>query len=158
MKHFILALGLSIFSLWSFAADERPVETMKSAAEKATLVVELAEKGKYGRLSRTRINMLTEARNRIIALADEHETFEQMDAREQGVFVHARERLNRLTQADNKRRMVCKRVARIGTRVTDAECLTVEQREARADGSAERTDMIQRSGCLGGGPACSGGG
>jgi hypothetical protein len=156
MKKLLFSLCIGFFAVQAQAEAQRVLETMQSAAEKADLVIDLAKRGDYGRLSQTRINMLTESRNRIVELAAEHKTFAEMDEQEQRVFANARERLNRLTQADNKDRIVCKRVVRTGTRFTDSECLTVAQRERRAEGSRARAASAQGQICNAEALLCSG--
>lgn len=159
MRQYWMSLSLLLGSVCCAAgANSAVAETMQSAAEKAQLVVELAERGDYGRLSKTQINMLIESRNRIVLLAADHEAFADMDQREQKVFVAARERLNRLTQANNKDRMICKKVVKTGTRLVESECLTVAQRERRAEGARERTSRSQGWDCNNKATICDGGG
>jgi hypothetical protein len=153
MRALVLAICVILASTYSNAA-----ETLQSDADKATQAVELARRGEYGRLSDVQINMITEARNRIARLAEENASVEDFDSSERRIYDHARERINRLTRSTDKQRLVCKRVVKTGTRLIEAECLTVAQREARARGSRERSEQIQRAGCNNFEAQCSGGG
>jgi hypothetical protein len=143
MRVIVLAVCLFFSSTYSKAATE----TLQMAADKAAQAVELARKGDYGRLSATQTNMILEARNRLQQLANENASTEDFDSSERRIFDHARERINRLTRRTDKQRVVCKRAMKIGTRFLETECSSVAQREARAEGSRERTEQIQRPIC-----------
>lgn len=161
MRNLAFAISFCLSVCCCQAATEVPeaaAETLQTASEKASRALSLAEKGEYGRISKTQLNMIKEARNRIDRLALENASFADFDPEEKRLFEHASERINRLTRSTDKARIVCRRVVKTGTRLIESECLSVAQREARVKGAKERTEQILRGGCSNKNPLCSGGG
>ncbi len=64
--------------------------------------------------------------------------------------------INSLFNHEDKGRMVCKKVSQTGSRLTKAtECLTVAEREMRAQAVRQNVDKIQQENCImGEGQAC----
>lgn len=106
--------------------------------------VEMARNGGYGKLPRGSVKRLEQAQEAINDLLDGHASARELPPQERVALYNAQETITSILRNDDKNRVICKREAATGSRLTKTECMTVAQREARARASAEMTSRTQR--------------
>lgn len=105
--------------------------------------------GDYGRLQRGWQEQALAARDRIANLLEGHASELELPASEQSQIRAAQDEINALLNSKDKGRMVCRKVFQTGSRLTKAtECLTVAEREMRAQAVRQNVDVIQRERCI----------
>jgi hypothetical protein len=143
------------------AQSETPVETVAERADaqaaeitdadafidEIDTAIGLARSGEYGQLGRSQLSRLDRARNQIAKLLDGHASALELRPDDRIALYNAQEYITSTLRNDDKDRMICKREVRTGTRVPKTECLTVAEREARAETARDNTDKHQRDVC-----------
>ena len=174
MSRLPLASVLAMFATGALAGiDERPRSDPASTAERAQAgaerihdapafilevenAVELARDGEYGRLKRGGLLRVERARDVIVRLLEGRSSATELEPDDRIALFNAQEVITAELNNDDKSRKVCKREPVIGTRLPKTECLTVAEREARANTASEGTEELFRSVCHAGpGNACS---
>lgn len=118
--------------------------------------IRLARSGEYGRMTPGRLARMTVARNKIAALLKDHATATELKDEDRVEVYNQQEIILSAMRSADKDRIVCKRVAAIGTRLAQTECMTIGQREARAKRAREDVNNIRRNVCFPGeGSACT---
>ena len=113
----------------------------------------LAKNGEYGRLKRGSGDQLQAARDRIADLLEGHATANALSPENRIAIFDAHTLISSILNNQDKNRVVCRKIAKTGSRLTIAsECLTIAEREARAQAMRENTDAIQRMDCVPGPP------
>ncbi|MCB1642431.1 MAG: hypothetical protein KDI37_11915 [Xanthomonadales bacterium] len=128
------------------ARADQYVEGLSSAAaflREVRDTVELARAGEYGKIKPADLGRLDEARSRITELLEGHEHARQLSAEERIELFNAQELITSIVRNDDKSRRVCTKVHGTGTRIARSECLTVAQREQRAQETREATRVQQ---------------
>lgn len=111
----------------------------------------MAANGDYGRLQRGWQDKVKVARDRIANLLDGHATALELPPQEQSEIRAAQDEINSVLNSQDKGRMVCRKVLQTGSRLSKAtECLTVAEREMRAQALRQNVDQIQRERCIAG--------
>ena len=119
--------------------------------------LELAANGQYGTLKRGSAKQLQVERDRIASVLAIRATVADLSPDEALVIQNAEDGITAILRNKEKDRMVCKREIKTGTRFSTTECMTVAQREARANSAAEATGKVQREVCIPGeGNPCGG--
>lgn len=113
--------------------------------------VDLANAGQYGSLSRRQLQMVNAALVKIEDLAAGKIQVSELSSSERDDLDDARTRIDQILRARNKNRIVCQRDVKTGTRLAKVECLTVGQREERANNARKQTASMQRTTCVPGG-------
>jgi hypothetical protein len=161
MKLNALCVCLATLLLVSPVAMTKPSETLSdranAAAERITDAekfvnevkesVRMARNGDYGKLKRGAIGELEDASDTIADLLDGHEKATDLRPDERIDLYNAQELIASIIRDDDKNRIVCKRVAAIGTRLAKAECMTIAQREAKAKAAKELVKEFGRTVC-----------
>lgn len=137
------------------ASNAIPV-TIDSIAfmEEVDTSLKLAKSGEYGRLTPGRIARMTAARNKIASLLKGHATGADIKLEDRIEVYNQHQIVLSAVRSTDKDRIVCKRVAAIGTRLAETECMTVGQREARAKLGRENLDKMRRNICFPGEGNC----
>ena len=118
--------------------------------------IRLARSGEYGRMTPGRLARMSSARNKIVALLKDHASATDLEDEDRVEVYNQQEIILSAMRSADKDRIVCKRVAAIGTRLAQTECMTVGQREARAKRAREDVDNMRRNLCFPGeGSACT---
>ena len=112
--------------------------------------LEMARNGEYGKLRRSQMSDLQDARDEIVLLLEGHATATELPPEERIVVYNAQEVMSSILRKDDKERVICEKTVKIGTRLGTTECLTVGQREARARIASESTGNVQRTVCVAG--------
>lgn len=111
----------------------------------------MAASGDYGRLQRGWQERVQAARDRIAALLEGHVSARELPPGERAEIYAAQNEINSLLNHEDKGRLVCRKVFQTGSRLTKAtECLTVAEREMRAQAVRQNVDKIQRTECIAG--------
>ena len=110
--------------------------------------LELAANGQYGTLKRGSAKQLQVERDRIASVLAIRATVADLSPDEALVIRNAEDGITAILRNKEKDRMVCKREIKTGTRFSTTECMTVAQREARANSAAEATGEVQREVCI----------
>ena len=109
----------------------------------------MAASGDYGRLQRGWKEQAQAARDRIATLLEGHASAIELSAGERAELHAAQYEINSLFNHKDKGRLVCKKVFQTGSRLTKAtECLTIAEREMRAQAVRQNVDVIQREKCI----------
>lgn len=118
----------------------------------------MAASGDYGRLQRGWQKRVEAARDRIADLLEGHTSALELPPGERSAIYAAQNEINSILNSEDKGRMVCRKVFQTGSRLTKAtECLTVAEREVRAQAVRQNVDKIQRTECIAGeGQPCGG--
>lgn len=166
----LVFVALLAMPLTAFAADEgsepTPAERADAAAERihdapafvseVENAVEMARDGVYGRLARGGMERVERARDLIVDLLEGRDSAMELGPEDRIALFNAQEVIRAELNSDQKSRKVCKREPVIGSRLPKTVCLTVAEREARAQASREGTEELFRSVCHAGpGNACS---
>jgi len=154
---FTLSQSACAASYSASASNSVPVATnAKDFLAEIDSSIRLARSGEYGRMTPGRIARMTSARNKIAALLKDHVTATELKDEDRIEVYNQQEIVLSAMRSADKDRIVCKRVAAIGTRLAKTECMTVSQREARAKRAREDVDRINRNVCyLGEGSDCA---
>lgn len=144
------------------AADSSFAELIGDPADylaRTRATVADARAGKHGRISKRNLRRLDNAERQITRLLEDNPDLDSYDPQERVKFVNAHETITDLTSGQKQSRLICKRIKRIGTRMTTTQCMTQEQRDAREDAARETTENVQRrhrdvSVCVSGSPNC----
>ena len=116
----------------------------------------LAHAGEYGRLSKRQLIQLDVAQKQIETLLTNRTDTASLSTNDQFALHDAQEVINSTIRANDKNRIVCKRIQQTGSRISAEECLTVAQREARSRAARESVKNIQDNECTPGeGQTCS---
>ncbi len=105
-------------------------------------VVLRARAGDYGRIKKVDMERVAKEQQSIEDLLGGRTGELTLTVDEQIQLANAQESINAIILSDDKSRMVCKRIAAIGTRLTKTECLSVAERERRAE---KARDVIKTS-------------
>lgn len=108
----------------------------------------LAVDGQYGKLKRGAAEQLHAARDRIAGVLATRTTFADLSLDDRMAIQNAEDAITAILHNNDKERMVCTRQAKTGTRFSTTECMTVAQREERANSAAEATGTVQRETCV----------
>ena len=109
--------------------------------------IQMARAGEYGRLKKGTIVRIEMARDKIEDLLDGHRSAMELPASERVALYNAQEMISSALRDDDKNRTVCKREMVTGSRLPRTECMTVAEREARAQAARESTDKFIRNVC-----------
>jgi len=116
-------------------ANER-VERIDNVAEyvqRTREVIDGARDGIYGKIRKRDMDRVVQSQEQIEALFADRQGPITLTHDEQIQLTNAQESINAIIQADDKSRIVCTRAKVIGTRFAKTECITVAERERRAD-------------------------
>lgn len=118
----------------------------------------MAASGDYGRLQRGWQERVQAARDRIANLLEGHASARELPPSERSEIYAAQNEINSILNHEDKGRLVCRKVMQTGSRLSKAtECLTVAEREMRAQAVRQNVDKIQRTECIAGeGQPCGG--
>ena len=116
----------------------------------------MAASGDYGRLQRGWQERALAARDRIAGLLEGHANALALSPSERSELNAAQYEINSLLNHEDKGRLVCKKVFQTGSRLNKStECLTVAEREMRAQAVRQNVDKFQQEHCImGEGQAC----
>lgn len=118
--------------------------------------LELAANGEYGTLKRGSAKKLQVERDRIASVLALRATVAELSPDEALTIQNAADGITAILRSKEKDRMVCTREVKTGSRFVTTECMTVAQREVRANSSSEVVGKIQREVCIpGGGNPCA---
>lgn len=163
MRMLILSCLLVLSSLGhgpaAASGDPQPVEDANAHAERITdakkyladidQALALAYSGEYGRLKRGSEKQLQTARDRIADLLAGHTSARELPPEDRIAIYDAQQEINSILNNQDKNRVICRREARTGSRLaTINECMTIAEREARANLMREGVDKIQRNFCI----------
>ena len=107
-----------------------------------------ASTGTYGDLRRGASKDLESARKTIATVLGTRATLENLPDDDLLALQNAEDTIGSILRNKEKDRMVCKRLSKTGTRFATSECMTVAQREARAQSAGEATGLLQREECI----------
>lgn len=118
----------------------------------------MAASGDYGRLQRGWQERVQAARDRIANLLEGHASARELPPSERSEIYAAQNEINSILNHEDKGRLVCRKVLQTGSRLSKGtECLTVAEREMRAQAVRQNVDKIQRTECIAGeGQPCGG--
>ena len=133
----------------SSADTQTPPETEAQAyLAKIDRALELAANGQYGTLKRGSMEKLQRERDRIADVLAIRTAVADLSPSEALTIQNAADGITAILRSKEKERMVCTREIKTGTRFSTPECMTVAQREARANSSSEVIGKIQREVCI----------
>jgi hypothetical protein len=112
--------------------------------------MDLARSGQYGRVNGRNMYKLEGARETMGRLLAGHTSASELKPAERIELYNAQQEFSSILRNDDKNRVVCQRVAALGTRVAKAECMTIAEREARAKAARDSVDRVQRNVCYAG--------
>lgn len=112
----------------------------------ATLVN--ARDGHYGSISRENFDQLILSRNTIVRLLKGHAQATELEPEERIEVYNAQEQMQAVIRNKPDDRVVCQRIVVHGSRFTKYECMTVAERELRAEIARENTERFQRPLCI----------
>jgi hypothetical protein len=110
--------------------------------------LDMARDGQYGRLTRGELTRITTARDTIARLLEGHDNAMELPPQERIELYNAQELITATINNDDKSRIVCLREARLGSRLSTTECLTVAEREIRRNAAYDSVDKQQRQICI----------
>ncbi len=116
--------------------DDKKVEVIDDVEdylERTRDVLAGARAGDYGRINKRDLERVAKEQQSIEDLLGGRTGELKLTVDEQIQLANAQESINAIVLSDDKSRMVCKRIAAIGTRLTKTECLSVAERERRAE-------------------------
>ena len=123
---------------------------------KVDRLLAMAANGTYGDLRRGASKDLQNARDAMVRILGTRTTLDNLPHEDLLALQNAEDSIGAILRHNEKDRMVCKRANKTGTRFATSECMTVAQREARAQSAGEATGLLQREECIPtpGGNAC----
>ena len=162
----LLSLSLTSFGPAAAAQSEQQAarSDLRTSAEtesqaylaKIDHTLEMAAAGQYGTLKRGSAEKLQVERDRIANVLAVRATVAELTPEEALTIENAEDGITAILRSREKERMVCTREVKTGTRLATRECMTVAQREARANSASEATGKVQREICIvGEGNTCS---
>ena len=110
--------------------------------------LEMAANGQYGNLKRGSAKKLQLERDKIASVLNVRATVAELSPDEALTVQNAEDGITAILRSKEKDRMVCTREAKTGTRFSTTECMTVAQREQRANSSSEVVGKFQREVCI----------
>lgn len=110
--------------------------------------IRLARAGQYGYLGRSEHRRLDAAQRRIHHLLEGRASALDLDAQERVGLYNAQELVRAVLRSDDKDRIVCRRETRTGSRIPTTECLTVAEREQRAEIARQSVHRMTRDMCF----------
>jgi hypothetical protein len=115
--------------------DERVerIDDVDEYVQRTRDVIEGAREGIYGKIRKRDMDRVVQSQEQIEALLADRKGPVTLTHDEQIQLTNAQEAINAIIQADDKSRIVCTRAKVIGTRFAQTECVTVAERERRAD-------------------------
>jgi len=128
--------------------EAAPGKDVQAYLQKIDQLLANASTGTYGDLRRGASKDLESARNAIATVLGTRVTFEALPEDDRLVIQNAEDTISAILRNKEKDRMVCRRANKTGTRFATSECMTVAQREARAQSAAEATGLVQRENCI----------
>jgi hypothetical protein len=118
--------------------------------------IKLAREGQYGKLPRGSGDRLAALRLNIGELLRGDVDPRTLPQEQRLALFNAHQEIESIIKKDDKSRMVCTREADTGSRIAKTECMTVGEREERAQMAARGTESMQRNVCTPGpGNACT---
>jgi hypothetical protein len=121
----------------------------KAFLEDIDNAIRVARSEESDRFSRREFSRLESARDKIYFLLKGHTSTTELMPKERIEFFNAQEVIfNLLGEENDDDRMVCKRVATLGTRVSKTVCMTEGERAYRARLARENTDKFQNPNCV----------
>lgn len=131
------------------AANSEQIKDAKQYLADIDLAFAMAASGDYGRLQRGWKERAQAARDRIAALLEGHASAIELSAGKRAELQAAQLEINSLLNHEDKGRLVCKKVFQTGSRLDKStECLTVAERETRAQAVRQNVDKIQLENCI----------
>jgi hypothetical protein len=109
--------------------------------------MQMARKGDYGPIKKADLQRANAAHEEIQNLLSGHAEAKELKTEERVALLNAQELITAVLRSDEKNRKICRQVSQIGTRVSKAECMTVAQRERRAEQASRDMREIQRMNC-----------
>lgn len=116
--------------------DSERIERIDNVAEyvqRTRDVIKSARDGVYGKIRNRDMDRVAKSQQQIEALFADRQGPITLTHDEQIQLTNAQEAINAIIKADDKSRIVCTRAKVIGTRFAQTECITVAERERRAD-------------------------
>ena len=110
--------------------------------------IRMARAGQYGNIARSEHRRIDSAQRRIHNLLAGHASAAELDHEDRVGLYNAQEQVRAVLRNDDKDRMVCRRETKTGTRVPKVECLTVAEREERAETARQSIDRMTRGLCF----------
>lgn len=143
---FLLVTTLCQLS-WAGSSEREfsQIEDVKAYLQKLDSTIALARDGEYGTISKTKLASILKARQEISSLLTDQKKVTDLDKEERVELYNAQELILSAINIDDKSRIVCKRGAATGTRLAKTECMTVAERERRAETAREYTKQYQYS-------------
>jgi hypothetical protein len=131
-------------------ADSRAAEITDTRAYLAEIddAIRMARAGQYGTIGRSGHRRLDAAQRRIHSLLAGHDSALELAPDERVGLYNAQEMVRSLLRSDDKDRMVCRRETKTGSRIPKTECLTVAEREERAQTARQSLDRLERDLCI----------
>lgn len=168
MRTLILSVGLVALLLVPDAgAQAQQSSTNSSTAESIGADVEAhladieetlarARRGDLGRMRRSVQDNLRDLGNQITAMLQGHNDARSLTSEQQHELDTAQKAFDAIVENQGDS-MVCEQVARIGTRMTSARCMTVTEWDIARRNSREATEQMHRNtGCIEGAGNCTG--
>lgn len=132
----------------SVDAQTQPESEAQAYLANIDRTLALAFDGQYGNLRRGAEKELQAARDRIAGVLDTSNSVTDIPLDDRIAIQNAADVISSILKNKQKDRMVCKRGMKTGTRFASSECMTVAQREARANSAADATGNVQREKCV----------
>jgi len=133
------------------SANAEQIKDAKQYLADIDLAFAMAASGDYGRLQRGWKERAQAARDRISALLEGHASATELPASKRAELHAAQYEINSLLNHEDKGRLVCKKVFQTGSRLNKStECLTIAERETRAQAVRQNVDKIQLETCIAG--------
>ncbi len=132
----VLAARADSYAQSITSADELLLEVDQTLA--------MARDGEYGSISHDDLQRLDIAHLTMVRLLDGYDNARHLQVDERIALFNAQELIKAIVRNDEKGRIVCKRVSGTGTRLARADCLTVSERELRAQTAQRELLRAQR--------------
>ncbi|NZA28287.1 hypothetical protein H0E84_18080 [Luteimonas sp. SJ-92] len=166
----MLSLAFGSVSLAQSTADADDEETaaMEMAGDQVAEylaevreILSLAERGEYGRFRARDRDALRNNGNRIIDLLTDRSGTDELSLHQKTELFNAQKSFEAIVQHQRENAVVCRQVAKTGTRITSTQCASVATIERERRNARETADQIIRQpSCVshfGGGEAMEGG-
>jgi hypothetical protein len=117
--------------------------------------LKMARRGDYGRIEKDDLKKVGRATDEIAGLLEGHERATELDTDDRIQLYNAAQLISSILRNDDKNRKVCRRESEAGSRLPKTVCMTVAERESRAEKARYETREIQKKNCRPGpGGAC----
>lgn len=147
--HVLAATPNSLAPSLDTNANPQQIKDAKQYLADIDLAFATAASGDYGKLQRGWQERALAARDRIAALLEGHASALELSPGERSELHAAQLEINTLLNHEDKGRLVCKKVFQTGSRLNKAtECLTIAEREMRAQAVRQNVDKIQQEKCI----------